>query len=187
MAPIHLALGKDQIRKAAEFAEGSVSETYQRLPTEFQEPAEHEQQLRERIRRIRVGKLGEIAFSQHLRNAGKDPQDENMFEIFQGTTNVDPFDFQTQRRESIDIKTASRKSHKRIIIPVDQFDNNPKDFYVGVRVIEKSESLVEASIYGYVEKNEITESDIDFRGKGHGYEKMLQSLRPIGELVSRMP
>ena len=55
----------------------------------------------------------------------------SMFEIFEGKSNVDTYDFKTNTNELVDIKVASKPFHSRIMIPLDQFEL--KNFYVGIK------------------------------------------------------
>ena len=64
------------------------------------------------IQRTFVGKLGEIVFREFLISQGKESNDSQMFEIFEGQMNVDKFDFETKDNQSVDIKSGFRKIHK---------------------------------------------------------------------------
>lgn len=88
-----------------------------------------------RIQRTCVGKLGELAYLKYIReNFNVDYSEGDMFEIFEGQTNVDGFDFITDSGETVDVKTAFLPNHKNVTIPDDQFENCPKDHYVAVRL-----------------------------------------------------
>ena len=88
-----------------------------------------------RIKRTFAGKLGEIAFFRYLEFLGINTGNfETMFEVFEGETNVDKFDFTTADGLTVDVKTAVFYNHKRLVVPNDQFVNMPKDFYVGVKL-----------------------------------------------------
>ena len=100
----------------------------------------------EEFRRLLVGKLGEIAYVHFLRlNNKRIVGNDDMFEVWEDVYAADLQDFLTAGRQTIDIKTASRNFHHRITIPIEQFDNQPKDFYVGIRI---SESLGRARVIG---------------------------------------
>lgn len=88
-----------------------------------------------RIQRTFVGKIGEIAFYHFLEQKDLYPGNlDEMFAIFEEQTNVDPFDFQTAGGESVDVKAAVFSFHKNLVVPIDQFKNIPKDYYVGVKL-----------------------------------------------------
>ena len=57
-----------------------------------------------------------------------------MFTAWSDTYRVDTTDFQTSDGKSIDIKTASENYHTRILVPYDQYKNQRKDYYIGVRI-----------------------------------------------------
>ena len=54
----------------------------------------------------------------NLKERGINYREDGMFEIFEGKTNVDLFDFKTPCGKLIDIKVASKPFHSRIMIPV---------------------------------------------------------------------
>ena len=65
-------------------------------------------------------------------------------------------DFQTSDGKTIDIKTASESYHTRILVPHDQYRNQPKDYYVGVRILPGEAT---AEIIGFAAWGELTRSD----------------------------
>ncbi len=74
------------------------------LPTELQGSTNLNQRQKIEIQRTYVGKLGEIAFSillKHKKNIRTDYR--KMFEIYEGETNVDSFDFNTKNDKTVDI------------------------------------------------------------------------------------
>ena len=85
------------------------------------------------IERTYVGKLAELMFLRYLNSNSKSYDEGDMFEIFQGQQNVDSYDFITKEGYTIDIKTASKPFHKRIMVPIDQL-NVKKDIYVGIKL-----------------------------------------------------
>ena len=69
-----------------------------------------------------------------------------MFDIYEGQANIDEFDFVTLDRRTIDIKTAVFSNHTRLVVPLDQLLNIPKDFYVGIKLtINLDDNLYEKS------------------------------------------
>ena len=107
--PITVPFEQNEWAAARRFAKNSQQETYGRLPATSEEEVE----------RIFVGKLGEVALAKFLKA--------------QGTKNVDAQGFLTADGKRIDVKSAHQSFHTRILGPADQFQNQPKDFYVGIR------------------------------------------------------
>ena len=72
----------------------------------------------EQVRDHRVGKLGEIAFVRFLQENGKVISgNDDMFTVWTDVYKVDCRDFQAADGRTIDVKTASRSSHRRILVP----------------------------------------------------------------------
>ena len=165
---------KEELNKADQFAVESQSETFSRLKAT---PAEE-------VERIRAGKLGEIAFAKYLISQGKEGHgSEDMFTIWEGQSNVDKQDFKTADGRSIDIKSAHQPFHVRILVPVDQIEQQPKDFYVGVFV---RLNAGEAEIMGYATQKELLGSQVRDYGLGPAYAVFLKDLQPIDNLVALM-
>lgn len=116
-----------EILKNFEFALHVSSHTYQRTAGSAGDFALH-------IMRIFMGKLGETTFSKLLlKERLIDSQDiKNMYEIWLGKTIADKYDFKVKYK--LDVKTVFMSNHRNIIVPLDQWDNQPKEFYVGVKV-----------------------------------------------------
>ena len=55
-------------------------------------------------------------------------------EIVKDMCSADQMDFPTQTGATIDVKTASKSYHIRILVPEDEYHDNPKDYYVGVEI-----------------------------------------------------
>ena len=105
---IHTSLTDEDIKTAKDFASKSVSETFDRM----------RRSLEERIERIFIGKIAEIAFLRYLESQSCAPADTgDMLEVWEGITNVDKYDFKTIDGELIDVKTAHKSFHRKIIIP----------------------------------------------------------------------
>ena len=105
---------------------------------------------------------------------------EHMFTTWQSIYEVDKMDFQTADERTIDVKTASRSFQTRILIPYDQFENQPKDYYVGIRIAEDERS---AEIIGHATRAEMAESGRVNRGGYPAYERELRGLRNINPLL----
>lgn len=167
----------EELAKAREFARSTAGG--QTLNRRGVSREQHE-------RDILVGKLGEIAFAKFLVENGKALLgNEDMFTVWASPLDADKRDFQTSDDKNIDIKTASESHHRNIFVPQDQMENQPKDFYVGVRIAEDRRSAI---IVGFTTLAEV-------RGKGlsplagyypaYGYP--LSALTTIQQLLELMP
>ena len=136
-------------------------------------------------RDIRVGKLAELAFIEFLNRNGKVPSgNEDMLVVWEEQTRGDKTDFTTKESHSIDVKSATLKDHKWILVPKDQLNNAPKDYYAAVG-ISSDESYAE--VLGYATLD-------DFKNAGSAppavaryypaYGVELANLRPIAELLA---
>ena len=149
-----------------------------------------------RVKRTFVGKIGEMAFYRFLEQNGIHPGNlDEMFAIFEGQTNVDPFDFQTADGESVDVKTAVFANHKKLVIPIDQFRHIPKDYYVGIKLdlpisvrdYDNSftpECIKDVYICGFASHEQMRHCYTTNLGEFDCKAKPLTDLRDIAELVA---
>ena len=135
-----------------------------------QSPEEHE-------RNLRVGRLGKIAFAKYLQSQGKHHLDMQDWKDMYSADQMD-FPTPTQTGTTIDVKTASHPRHIRILVPKDEYRDNPKDYYVGVRIIDNERR---ALIKGYALSEEFDPFD---GGHYPAYVVNLEDLNPIDELLS---
>ena len=89
-------------------------------------------------------------------------------------------DFKTSDGKAIDIKTASESFHTRILVPHDQYRQQPKDYYVGVRIFAGEAT---AEVIGYARWAELKPFG---RGDYSAYARSLNMLHPISELLDMM-
>jgi hypothetical protein len=145
------------------------------------------------IERTFIGKLAEYLFYKFLIEKGINYPVGDMFEIFEGQTNVDSFDFKTKNGETVDIKTASKSFHKRIMVPISQWKLE-KDYYVGIKIetnIEinsnkiKIDSINEAILYGYCTRSQIGKSIIMSFGEGPCKHYLLDKLDDIDIILDK--
>ena len=142
------------------------------------------------IDRTFVGKLGEYAFLLYLHASGIPYEEGDMFEIFPGQENADTFDFETTDGESVDIKTASKPFHQRIMVPDSQF-HLEKDYYVGIKLNFQMKtqrdiirnSVDTAEIYGYCVRNYLANRASRNFGEGSCKYALLIELQPIDRLI----
>lgn len=138
---IRIEITESEREAAHEFAIETLEWTYNRYPAKEEE----------RIRRIRVGKLAEIAFVRAL-NWKADNWRYQVAGVLSNQRDMYEADFRTKEGEAIDVKSASKEFHKNLMIPLDQQERNPKSFFVGVG-INKEET--EAVILGYVNRVQV--------------------------------
>lgn len=193
-----LKITKEMKDKALEFAKSIVLSDNQfsrLLPSEVRYNEDIELQKKIEIQRTYMGKLGEIAFAELLKHYNKHFDCSEMFEIFPGQENYDSYDFLTVNGETVDIKTGFRENHSRLLVNLDQFTNNPKDFYVAVKLnaIDEDEhtlvdwdSVTRADILGYVEYNYMRDNcKIRNFGEGDAKYRDYNWLLQIDRLLNR--
>ena len=158
--------------KTDEFAKKSTPTTFNRRKVSRDE---HE-------RNIRIGKLGEIAFAKFLKANNKSLLgSDDMFTVWDDIYTVDKMDFKTTDNKTIDIKTASQDFHTRILVPHDQYEQQRKDYYVGVRISADEKT---AEVIGFVARQSL------MRCKKGGYPSYaigLNKLKDISELLEKIP
>ena len=161
----------DEIAKATEFGQKSAASIFNRRGKSM---VRHQ-------RNNRIGKLGEIAFARFLTDNGKALLgSEDMFTVWDNIYKVDRMDFQTSDGKTIDVKTASENYHTRILVPYDQYQNQRKDFYVGVRIFV-GEMIAE--VIGFAVWKEL----VPFGGGDYpAYGINLDLLHSITELLDMM-
>lgn len=154
----------DMKKRAMDFATEIIrtDNQYSRLlPTMVRKANNPNLQYNIEIQRTYLGKLGEMSFLKFLQEKGKEINVEGMFDVYEGQENVDSFDFITSTGETVDVKTGFRRIHTRLVINIEQFEGEYKDYYVGVKInandIDEKQKLVDlnniatANILGYAE------------------------------------
>ena len=144
--------------------------------------------LKLEIQRTYVGKLGELVLLSFLTENGIDCDTGEMFTIYDGQENTDSYDFMTNSGLSVDVKTGFRSNHTRLLVNRDQFERNPKELYVGVKLngqdIPGDDKLIDwdsvqtAVIKGYAEKTYLER--VQYRDFGEGLAKGLTYNRLMG-------
>ncbi len=163
-------LDESEIEQCKAFAKKVVADTYNRFNKE----------TKDRIERIDFGKRGEVLFLKYLKFVGKNPAIDGMFKIYKGEMNVDGYDFLTTDSKTIDVKTAYKSYHTRILVPYDQFENNlAKNYYIGIKMNENGNAGV---IYGYITKEILKMKGKQNFGEGDAYWINLNDLKPIQQL-----
>ena len=139
--------------------------------SEFVEQSAHRIPYEERYLYY-IGTLGEVAFAKFLRTKGKNsPSIEG---IFAGR------EFQTSDGKPIKVTTPSKEHYTRVLVRRDGYEQEPKDYYVGVRIFDSERA---SEVKGFAECKDLKEqSDIDDLPYGIEFD----SLRPITELLDMM-
>ena len=174
----------EHIKKCYDFSKSIIENGNQY--NRFQKSAEMQ------IERTFVGMLGEYIFLLYLRSMRIPYPLTEMFRIYQGTSNVDSYDFVTDTKETIDIKVASKSYHRRIMVPVDQFKLK-KDFYVGIKINFKLgankaidiRSANTAYIYGYATRETLENTEVANFGEGLCRHYPLEKLQSIDKLLDK--
>lgn len=143
------------------------------------------------IIRTHVGKLAELLFLQYLKDNKIESVEGDMFTIYQGAENADDFDFVLPNGQSIDIKTASKSFHRRIMIPLSQFHLR-KDYYVGIKLNFNTDQvgnimpreISDAILHGYATREMFENSQTMNYGEGNCKSVLLSSLLPINNLLA---
>jgi len=183
MSTIIRSISKEEIVRCYKFAEDIIKQNnqYNRF--------HHSQEIQ--ILRTYIGKLAEYVFLKFIQSQKINYLEGDMFSIFQGQTNVDNFDFVTCKGEYVDIKTASRRFHTRIMIPIDQF-RLKKDYYVGIKLhfMESGEKIIYnnikiATIYGYIDRSTMEKRPIENFGEGDCKSAKLNELYNIKNLLTK--
>lgn len=154
-----------------------------------------EEQQKIEIQRTYMGKLGELVFKKFLEEKGKQVDTSGMFEIYEGETEVDNFDFLTTNGQTVDVKTGFRAIHKRLLVNVEQFDRCPKDYYVAVWLNAKDvdaqaklvdwNDITEGYIIGYAQYTYLHDHPrIQDFGEGLAYWARYNKLMGIDRLVN---
>ena len=174
-----------------------IPREYRTMPSDNEETIRNKERLflKYTIQRTYVGKLGELAFLALLNEKGIDCKTDGMFDIFEGQANTDRFDFVTSYDEKIDIKTGFRENHSRLLVNREQFEGDPKQYYVGVKLnavdVVGDDRLIEwdsvetAVIKGYADRDYLQGLDYTDFGEGPAKAKAYNYLMGIDLLLKR--
>ena len=170
---ISIKITSEDIEKCREFASKITGKSYDRFNKDYTE----------REDRHFFGKLGELIFLKLLNSRGIYPEVEEMFEVWDEIARGDKFDFETKDNKSVDVKTAYKGFHSRIVIPYDQFEGGKnKDIYVGVKI---NEVMTEGEIFGFCSKDKLSENGKKDFGEGPAYWEYLNALDDIEILIKK--
>ena len=159
------------------------------LPENVRNSHDVDMQQKIEIQRTYVGKLGELVFLKLLQSKGKNVNTQGMFEVYEGQENVDSFDFITAVGKTVDIKSGFRPTHTRLLISSQQFDRNPKDYYVGVKLnakdIDPKQKLIDwnditsAIVEGYADSSYLY-NNVEVKDFGEGPARWLPYRNLLG-------
>lgn len=154
----------DMKRQALDFATKIIctDNQYTRLlPENVRHSNDIDMKHKIEIQRTYIGKLGELAFVRFLNEKGICVNCDGMLVVYEGQNHVDSFDFLTKDNHTVDVKTGFRDIHKRLLVNVEQFNNNSKDYYAAIKLNavdeDKKNTLVDwdsitiAKVVGYAE------------------------------------
>lgn len=163
----------EDLKKCRDFASKKCKTTFNRF----------NKNVNEREERLFLGKLGEFVFFKLLVSRGIDFKEESLFEIWDDVRKGDTGDFETKEGKSVDIKTARKHFHTRIMVPYDQFENGKwKEFYVGVKI---NEELTKGEIWGFCSKEKLMQRPKKDWGEGDAYWEDLNALEDIELLIKQ--
>jgi len=136
----------------------------------------HEGGLEAKQRKMFEGKLGEKIFKKVLVD-----NKINFEEDKTSHTEADLYDFKMPDDTTIDVKTRTKHFHTRTLEMVEQFEKNPKDIYVSVRLYPDRK---EGYIIGWCTKEDIKRINrIENNGYLDNYVLYDNELRPLEELI----
>jgi len=164
-----IKIPQEYIQEALEYA--VMSRAYTSNRHDF-----HEGGLEAKQRKMFEGKLGEKIFKKLL-------VDNNIeFEEDQSShTEADLYDFKMPDNTTIDVKTRTKHFHTRTLEMVEQFQKNPKDIYVSVRLYPEKK---EGYIIGWCFKEDIQNINrIENNGYLDNYVLYDNELRDLAELL----
>ena len=143
-----------------------------------------------------IGKLGELAFLLALHSVGVSPDISGLLDIYEGQENVDSYDFITRDGLTVDIKTGYLPYQTRLMVNEQQFNNIPKDIYVGIKLLASDpindagkngkDVWINAEIHGWISHSDL-KKDGEFRnfGKAYAYATIYRKLKPIKSLLDK--
>jgi len=126
---IVININQEDLINAFWFAVASATQTYRRMVKSKGNNIFH-------IYRIFIGKIGELTFLRWLSEEQKilslnelNNHIQQSLSIFWGEYNVDNYDIIIKNKK-IDVKTVPNDKYQWLIVPIDQWENQVKDYYV---------------------------------------------------------
>lgn len=156
-----------------------------------------EEQRHIRIFRTFTGKIAECCFANYLAMNGIQPDLTDMFTIFPGPEHADNFDFRTAESQTIDVKAAVFSNHRNLVVPLDQLQRSPKDFYVAAKMVDppagrstsyldiNADSFSAVDIVGFATLEQIQPLPVKNPGEFDCKMLPLRQTAPIEQLLER--
>lgn len=141
-----------------------------------------------------IGKLGEEVVLNYFKMVNQKIETNQMFEIFEGQTNVDDFDFRMSDGNTVDVKNGYLEKHKRLMVNASQLFKISKDIYIGVKVFTNGDPIRNAGelnwqqctfgrIQGWISKEELKTFKSENWGKAQSVAVPYNQLHDIAELI----
>jgi hypothetical protein len=125
----------------------------EKQPTSF---PRYDEGPEEQVKRLTIGKLGELVVAEFLRRNKIPFEDLDNFSVVNDRFYRDSGDFllfpQSDREMKTDVKTTC--ATEMLTIPIQQILNQPMDLYIGVKLDRK---WTQATIYGFISGQEMWE------------------------------
>lgn len=161
-------IGQDLIDEAQDYALLSKSHTSNRH--DF-----HNGTLDDKQQKMFEGKLGEKIFKQWLIDHNIMYQEDNTH-----YTKPDEYDF-IVNGITVDVKTRTQKFHTRTLEMVEQYNKNPKDVYISVRLYPET---FNGNILGWITKEKILKINrVENLGYLNNYVVLDNELTDIAKLL----
>jgi hypothetical protein len=126
---IMVEITDDQIENAKDFAIRKQKSSYKRLG---------EKEKQEQHQHLFIGKLSELIGQERLKIAEIPHCCPDKLKVVEEESYKDVADCilfpNTNRQLTVDFKSAWQRFHRRILVPMDQYFNQKKDIYIGIRL-----------------------------------------------------
>jgi hypothetical protein len=184
---VTVEITNDLIEKAKDFAIKKQKSIYKRLG---------EKKKEEQHQHLFIGKLTELIGQEGLKSTKIPHYCPDKLKIVEEEFYKDVADCiifpNTHKQMTADFKSAWQKFHTRILVPVDQYNNQRKDIYIGIKLhCTDTEPIPtfpnfekKAEIHGWVKREELHEPDESSSRKFPAYWAYLAELRQLDELLT---
>jgi len=183
---ITVEITADQIEKAKDFAIRKQESSYKRLG---------EKEKQEQYQHLFIGKLTEFIGQEGLKIAKIPHCCPDKLKVVEEEFYKDVADCilfpNTSRQLTADFKSAWQRFHRRILVPVDQYFNQKKDIYIGIRLHCVDAHPIStfpnfrrtADVHGWVNRAELHEPDESSSRVFPAYWADLTDLHQLDELL----
>jgi hypothetical protein len=183
---IRIEITDDQIEKAKDFAFRKQRSSYKRLG---------EKEKEEQYQHLFIGKLTELLGQEGLKIAKIPHFCPDKLKVVEEEYYKDVADCilfpDTNNQLAVDFKSAWQRFHRRILVPQDQYFNQKKDVYIGIRLHCVDAHPIptfpnfkrEADVYGWAKRVELHEPDESSSRVVPAYWAYLSELHQLDELL----